>query len=1462
MKKIFLGIVLSVAMLYSSTLVVDNNPTYSWFGWSSPKSCENTNNPYSTIQDAIDHASNGDTIEICKGTYNENVNITKNNLTIKGVDGQAIDDVVVDGGSDTAIEIKAQNETFDNFKIKSSGNYGIHENTSGGGSHTFKNLIIDSYNDGIYLSNGDKQTFQNLTITSHNDKGIQLSTSTTGDHTFKNITVNSKEQAIYVGKGGKSFIDLNLTSSDSTGLLVYSVNTALTFDNITINSNKRGIMLGKHVTGTKDFQDINISSKNEGIYIAAGKKAIFDTIEVNSTDSKGIYLDSSSGEKHTFNNIIINSKNDAIHAAKGFSSLNDANLTSSSNTGIYLSPTEDVTISNVKIKSENYGIDSRNGSKVNITIKNTYIDTDKKNDGIYIGNADKLTVDSVCISNVTYGIKVDSQINSADISNSKIDNTTNWDIWLPTQYPSTVNNNCLSGAKLASTNSNNNNFDGNYWDGVTDTNGDGKITSADSSKIGAHVVDNSPNKTCKATGCSGATTPPKPIVNYQMDACSWDGTSGEVKDSSGNSYNGTAVNGANTESNTIAGGILCRVGKFNGNDYIRSDHIYDYLKGSASLSFWIKTTQRGNNTDWEAPGVTGVEQAGGVDDIFWGWIDANGHIGISKGNNDNNSKSNTPINNGKWHHVVLTRNATNGNVKIYIDGVLDKTGSTDTGDVGTSFKSIGRIEDTGGTPEYFNGYLDEVKIYNRILTSSEVQTIYDNEKDGKNYDGSARTCHMCSLPKPIVNYQMDACSWDGTSGEVKDSSGDYNGTAVDGANTESNVTAGGGLCRVGDFNSSDTVNLPSNPNLQISGSQTYMAWIKHNPSNKQLSDIFMNGGWGNALRMQDDNTALFEMQIGGKDRQLYSTSAINDDKWHFIVGVYDKADNKMKLYIDGDLNNTLNVSGKLDVYKGDSYIASENNNGYYFNGNIDEVKVFNTNLYDRQIKTIYDNEKDGKNYDGSARTCHMCSLPKPIANYRMDACSWDGTSGEVKDSSGNDLNGVAKNGANTDVGKLCRGGKFDGSNDYVEISNNSLLNPTGAFTSSVWFKADSISRWQGVVSKLTDVNSHTGRGWNIQVGTAQKIASLMADSNGNYVYLKSTTTPQTGQWYYVVLVHHADNQNDLYINGIKEASNTHAIAFTNNPLQIGKFYTNDNALYFDGLIDEVKIFDKALPANQVQTIYNNEKDGKNYDGSARTCLVCNANYYFDAWDTFRSKNNRNISTEIVNRPFDLNISSLNKDKTDFKEFNGTVCSKIILDDGSDTNVTGWKKRLFNDKNSSDQTLNGNPRFNVTRAIKKARVEIIWQQNVDATCADVNDSTDHNETNSTDNFAIRPEQFHIDTNTTYPKAGVNFHIDVNASSYNGENSLDYHETNNTSFVFDINDSNATCVKGILKGLPTPFGFSNGSISFDANYSDVGDVNFSIKEVKKCTDRFAGVDCKDKNVSGYWNTDANLSIPRIQ
>ena len=89
------------------------------------------------------------------------------------------------------------------------------------------------------------------------------------------------------------------------------------------------------------------------------------------------------------------------------------------------------------------------------------------------------------------------------------------------------------------------------------------------------------------------------------------GTAPQFKDSTAAAKHGTAVSGP-----TTAAGIIGNALDLNGNyDSMDVGSLMSTLGGSATLSYWIKTNQTGNNTNYLAPGVTGVEQAGGV--IQW-----------------------------------------------------------------------------------------------------------------------------------------------------------------------------------------------------------------------------------------------------------------------------------------------------------------------------------------------------------------------------------------------------------------------------------------------------------------------------------------------------------------------------------------------------------------------------------------------------------------------------------------------------------------------------------------------------------------------------------------------------------------------------------------------------------------------------------------------------------------------------
>lgn len=162
------------------------------------------------------------------------------------------------------------------------------------------------------------------------------------------------------------------------------------------------------------------------------------------------------------------------------------------------------------------------------------------------------------------------------------------------------------------------------------------------------------------------------------------------------------------------------------NDYaLAASDLAEVLGKTSSLVFWVKTTQAGNSAGTESGGVTGVVEAGGINDIQWGWIDDSGKIALSAGDSVV-TRSSAAVNDGKWHHVAITRNTTTGIGEIYVDGKLSDSGTGTAGDITTAFGSIGRIEDTAGTPKYFEGRLDGVYVFDRVINSATVNQLMNN----------------------------------------------------------------------------------------------------------------------------------------------------------------------------------------------------------------------------------------------------------------------------------------------------------------------------------------------------------------------------------------------------------------------------------------------------------------------------------------------------------------------------------------------------------------------------------------------------------------------------------------------------------------------------------------------------------------------------------------------------------------
>jgi hypothetical protein len=172
------------------------------------------------------------------------------------------------------------------------------------------------------------------------------------------------------------------------------------------------------------------------------------------------------------------------------------------------------------------------------------------------------------------------------------------------------------------------------------------------------------------------------------------------------------------------------------------------------------------------------------------------------------------------------------------------------------------------------------------------------------------------------------------------------------------------------------------------------------------------------------------------------------------------------------------------------------------------------------------------------------------------------------------------------------GGKIDGAAQFVSSNSSSITVPdspvldnASAFTLCYWFKAATIVDGGGIVGKRNAIGDNNAYGTFLKSD-----GRLYVDISGsNYDRFTSNTVFTTGAWYHVAVVFDgskaAASRASLYVNGAldKTAAETSAtVEDSNAPLRLGTL--NSGAAYFNGYIDDVRIYRRALSATEVAAI--------------------------------------------------------------------------------------------------------------------------------------------------------------------------------------------------------------------------------------------------------------------------------------
>lgn len=202
-------------------------------------------------------------------------------------------------------------------------------------------------------------------------------------------------------------------------------------------------------------------------------------------------------------------------------------------------------------------------------------------------------------------------------------------------------------------------------------------------------------------------------------------TVGTVFDRSGNSENGILTNFASIKTARVIGRIFESL-TFDGSNDRVNQTISANLGSSFSVSAWVYPTKASTGA-FSLQCIVSSEVSSYSN--YWfclGPFDNSGlkmHFGLYEGTNNPLAINPTTITLNKWVHVVGVRDVTSDTVNLYINGVLVNSVSDTTTSVPTysDFNIGGQVSVAN---RFFGGRIDDVRLYNRALTGTEINALY------------------------------------------------------------------------------------------------------------------------------------------------------------------------------------------------------------------------------------------------------------------------------------------------------------------------------------------------------------------------------------------------------------------------------------------------------------------------------------------------------------------------------------------------------------------------------------------------------------------------------------------------------------------------------------------------------------------------------------------------------------------
>ncbi|MBC3766116.1 DUF6701 domain-containing protein [Neptunicella marina] len=742
----------------------------------------------------------------------------------------------------------------------------------------------------------------------------------------------------------------------------------------------------------------------------------------------------------------------------------------------------------------------------------------------------------------------------------------------------------------------------------------------DNVRIYSQVQTQSQINTDRANNTVCSTTP---VAHYQFEQNNWN-SADTVLDSSVNHYNGSAIGAATPVFPSIQ--KSCKVLNVPASSSTTTNNAVDTqfpLSQSGSrgtISFWYRSNQTWNSGVARQLLDASTDTQGNANDkYFFLTLTDQGRLRFGLEDSDDNDldvyTQNYAFAANEWVHIGISWNVATSTLNIVVNGnqanLVSNNGILNGQIAGFNSLYIGDnrsgyvLTNLSGTANSADGQFDDVRIYNRQLTTANIAQDMAN---------------VTPCEQQVVFYEFEELSWDST-GDVKDGSGnDNNGTAYGSATPlfPSNQIS----CRVLDvpYNNTEGARSAVDTNIDVNDigdKGTISFWYKSNSAwNSGQSRQLFDGT--NASTQSVGTDQVFFLTLSEQGRLHFSLEDSDDlnlwvstntrysfaaNQWVHIGVTWDLPNQRLLIYVNGVQQGTSGVTETgvgpymgdyAHLYFGDSstnyVIANQPHTHNSANGQFDDVRIYNFAQTATQISTD----------SSQTKPCGDATI-----FYKFEQNRWSGAN-TVLDSSGNDHHGSPLGRVRPifpSTQKSCLALWVPNNTSYSTqdgVQTNFDLNQLGnAGTISFWYQSAESWTGAGRTRILLEATQDANSMFVLGINSSGQVVAQVAESDGDYkqAYTNSIATP-SATWTHIAVAWDAvSDKLIIYINGQNVTAGISGAFLDEGLANVGNLIIGDNSTTSssyspsgnsaDGYFDDVRIYSYVQSATEVDTDMNN-----------------------------------------------------------------------------------------------------------------------------------------------------------------------------------------------------------------------------------------------------------------------------------